>query len=938
MPSNGDSNLSLGTHLKPVSKKNNPDIELTHTRFGNDDLPGAYGNARAGSYSIKSVNDDCWKAPEDFYEALHKFLFIDNKKLTLTERHLSDRSPVVVDLDMSYDKEIFPNNKLIRQHTISQLKHFCKELIGFYSKYLEFDDNDIEIFVMEREGPYLDDKGPSSRVKDGVHIIIPNIVADYKIHFYVRELMLEKIPEIFKDLKLLHTTNAWKDVYDKSVIETNGWLMYGCAKPKRKSYLVSNIFDSDINEINNNYSNLELIKILSIRRNYEISQYKDGVEDEVTKNSGYKKKKDKKKNVAGLDDDDVQFKDALLNFSGNIDPEEMELCKKIVKGLGSNRAADYQDWKMLGLCLHNICQNKDMLELWKDFSSQSPKYSPGEHNKIWLGFIGKKDGMKMGTLWRWLKEDNFQLYEELQKNNIFVHVMRCVRYHGHDHDIALVLFEMYKDKFVCVNTQKQVWYEFKDHKWNLSDGSCPTLRSKISSMADGDGLLREFFKVQQALATKCAQLVAEEGDYEDEIAKLQEQIKEIGEITDSKKAKGGVKTSQRKDKIMKEAAELFNTKSIYAKDFMDNLDSDPYKLAFTNGVLVLEPHNIHFRDGRPDDYIEKSTNIKWPKDEDELDQDMIDDIESFMDDILPDPSVAEYVWKLIASCMVGGNKDEKFHVWTGSGGNGKSLLINILEASFGEYQAKVNPTLLTRKRTSSAGPQPEMFKTKGARLVSMQEPDEKEPINSGLMKEISGGDTGTCRALHAMPVTFTPMYTPILMCNAKPHVNPQDEAVWRRLRVVDFPVKFVYNPNPNDKFQKQRDDTLKEKIKLWPSAFMYKLLSYYKMYVQDEKLEEPEPILRFTTEYQKECDHFSAFFDEHIEKIEPPLENVQPESTLNTIDRLFKTWVLHQNIAKDQIPNKKDLQKMLEKKYGNMELDGHRKGWYNIRTKEDDIF
>ena len=46
------------------------------------------------------------------------------------------------------------------------------------------------------------------------------------------------------------------------------------------------------------------------------------------------------------------------------------------------------------------------------------------------------------TASEWLKEDNFQLYEELQKNNIFVHVMRCVRYHGHDHDIALVLFEI----------------------------------------------------------------------------------------------------------------------------------------------------------------------------------------------------------------------------------------------------------------------------------------------------------------------------------------------------------------------------------------------------------------------------------------------------------------------------------------------------------------
>ena len=192
MPSNGDSQSLLNKYLKPVSKKNNPDLELTHTRFGNDDLPGAYGNARAGCFSIKSNNNDYWEAPDEFYESLHKFLFTDNKKLTLTERHLSDRSPVVVDLDMSYDKDIFSNNNLVRQHTLKQMKSFCKELMTFYSKYLVFDKDQVEIFLMERESPYLDDKGPTHRVKDGVHIIIPNIVADYKIHFYVRELMLEK--------------------------------------------------------------------------------------------------------------------------------------------------------------------------------------------------------------------------------------------------------------------------------------------------------------------------------------------------------------------------------------------------------------------------------------------------------------------------------------------------------------------------------------------------------------------------------------------------------------------------------------------------------------------------------------------------------------------------------------------------------------------------
>ena len=45
-----------------------------------------------------------------------------------------------------------------------------------------------------------------------------------------------------------------------------------------------------------------------------------------------------------------------------------------------------------------------------------------------------------------------------------------------------------------------------------------------------------------------------------------------------------IKTSNRKDKIMKEAAELFHTKSMYAKDFVIILmQINIY--GFNNGVL-----------------------------------------------------------------------------------------------------------------------------------------------------------------------------------------------------------------------------------------------------------------------------------------------------------------------------------------------------------------
>ena len=38
-----------------------------------------------------------------------------------------------------------------------------------------------------------------------------------------------------------------------------------------------------------------------------------------------------------------------------------------------------------------------------------------------------------------------------------------------DFDLAMVLYQMYKDKFVCVNTKSNIWYTFKNHKWVPAD-------------------------------------------------------------------------------------------------------------------------------------------------------------------------------------------------------------------------------------------------------------------------------------------------------------------------------------------------------------------------------------------------------------------------------------------------------------------------------------
>ena len=46
-------------------------------------------------------------------------------------------------------------------------------------------------------------------------------------------------------------------------------------------------------------------------------------------------------------------------------------------------------------------------------------------------------------------------------------------------DLAVVLYQLFKDQFVCVSIKNNQWYEYKNHKWNEID-SGSTLRILIS--------------------------------------------------------------------------------------------------------------------------------------------------------------------------------------------------------------------------------------------------------------------------------------------------------------------------------------------------------------------------------------------------------------------------------------------------------------------------
>ena len=160
--------------------------------------------------------------------------------------------------------------------------------------------------------------------------------------------------------------------------------------------------------------------------------------------------------------------------------------------------------------------------------------------------------------------------------------------------------------------------------------------------------------------------------------------------------------------------------------------------------------------------------------------------------------------------MSGNVLEQRFSIWTGSGGNGKSILLDLIRETFGEYCTNLPVTLLTQKRKASNAASPEKARTRGKRFCYMQEPEEKEKINAGEMKEISGGDMIQARELYSAPFEFKPQFEIILMCNEKPTIEDKTNGAWRRVQVYPFPSSFRSEKEGIDKSKIDYDSMDKE--------------------------------------------------------------------------------------------------------------------------------
>jgi P4 family phage/plasmid primase-like protien len=856
---------------------------MTHTIVPGT-VDGSTGKVKIypGKYSIDTPEKEA-----KFFQLYYNHIK-HGYQMSITEVH-KECSPMKFDLDFRFP---VPDNGEApkRKYTLGDLKKFLGIFWNVFDSFFEtaeLGESRYHAYIQEKPCPRID----KNLVKDGVHIMFPNIVTDPRIMYVIRNNIIKNndIVQLFKDMGC---TNPVDDIIDKAVIEKNNWLMYGSSKPGGEPYKLTYILDKEFNEVNNNFSIEELINIQSIRRWREKDEFLPNSEklkplfDNIYKEYESLPQKHSRKNENNSAMKPMKKHEDYVKKTST--PETIDLVQELVKCLSPQRADGYQTWLTVGWALHNIDYN--LLKEWITFSKLSSKFEEGVCEREWEYM--RSEGLGLGSINMWARQDNPILYAKIINKNLRG-MMELVKKECTPADMAKIIYMKYKYLFVCVNAGKKDWYHFVNHRWRL-------MREGIELRKIFSAQTVELFEEFRKMKISEFRVVAEQAGFTDDSTKDGEEKinKDINKVITQLK-----KTSFKKN-LLEECGELF-----YDSEFESKLDSHPYLIGFENGVYDLE--NEEFRDGYPEDYMTFSTGNNYM--EFNTDSPEVQNVELFLSQVLPKRSVRNYMMGWLATCLCGKLFNERFHILTGSGGNGKSKLMDLFKFAFRDYCYTLPIAILTKTRQSGENASPVMAQTRGKRFLTLQEPENDSRLNTGFMKELTGGDTITARPLFKEPFEFKPQFKMGLICNDMPDPNASDDGTWRRIRVVDFIARFCDNPNADPKkYEFPIDEKLDEKLHMMKETFMYLLIERFKKFknIDNYKLTEPDEVRAATKKYKEDMDQFSEFMDITFIQNDGNSEGMKKSD----IWPIYKEWFSKNKSGK--MPGWQPLVKAMEKKYG----------------------
>ncbi len=226
--------------------------------------------------------------------------------------------------------------------------------------------------------------------------------------------------------------------------------------------------------------------------------------------------------------------------------------------------------------------------------------------------------------------------------------------------------------------------------------------------------------------------------------------------------------------------------------------------------------------------------------------------------------MAEYLQMAVGYILTGYTREEILFYIYGPPRSGKGTFTETLLAMMGSPLAKEVDFKTFAEQRGGDNQNFDLAPLKATRFVAASESGKYQQLNAPRVKAITGGNEVWCAFKGKDFFNYIPQYTIILSSNNKPSADVDDDAIWSRLRVIEFPTSHVGKENKH----------LKQKMKTsanLDAVFSWAVWGAVRWFMSEDGLSLPDVVRDATNESRDSVDYVQQFLDEFANQFEKVL-------------------------------------------------------------------
>ncbi len=533
----------------------------------------------------------------------------------------------------------------------------------------------------------------------------------------------------------------------------------------------------------------------------------------------------------------------------------LKMYLKFLSMWDSNRIVSERDWKLVGRAFYSLENGTDRgLNGWIDVIKQSlndarPRSYLSKVNLVRVcrsAYRGIRFAeIDIKTLAWYARIDSPEKYERWHDEWVTDALVGSCS--ATESDIGKAFYREYWLEYMTyIGSSKPIFYKYRNHRL-IKDYHGISLKLRMSN-----SFLSLYYHMRSDLAKQQRKSDINQATYDMAFEKITLAINKL-------------KQQGFKQRLLSELSERF-----YVEGLETFIDRDPEITLVRNGVISATTSSIHFRDGKPQDYVVKSFSASY-RAEYTWDHPCVKAMMDWSYITFVDPDTIKFHWKFLASLLRGGNNDKKVMFWSGKTGNNmKTTWQRLIASVLGEKCISMPINYFTLGKGAANGATPAEVRLDGARLMFSEEAEAEVPFLTSIIKSEVGNEKRQIRGLYQEAKDIIPQHKCVIVVNTIPPISREGATVER---VVITPFCSQVSMDAPDDIDEQirlrlfkRDPFFDMQLPFLEDATLWIKFNTYPVYLREGIQNQPPDVTRSIHEYWESIDRYSIFIRENIVK------------------------------------------------------------------------